>query len=166
MHLVIPDSSTLLHLAEITRFYLIRSYYPPLIIPRAVLKEIIESGKNMHGSQEITTGIERGDIMVHEIINTRLSLSLQNEIHPGEAEVIVLALELDRSILLLDDHDARIVASRLSLKYTGVLGILIRAKLDGKISSLRTEIEGLRNHGKFWISDQVLHKALKYVGEE
>jgi uncharacterized protein len=75
-------------------------------------------------------------------------------------------MELDDPILLIDDQDARRVAARFSLKFTGILGILIRARNEGKIPSLREEIERLRTAGKFWISDPVIHKALMSVGEE
>jgi predicted nucleic acid-binding protein len=51
------------------------------------------------------------------------------------------------------------------LKVSGVVGILIRAKLAGKIESLRDELERLRNDGDFWIGDGVFNRALNVVGE-
>ena len=49
MQLVISDSSTLIHLARIKRFDLIRQYYPSLLIPRAVYNEVIGTDKNKSG---------------------------------------------------------------------------------------------------------------------
>lgn len=98
--------------------------------------------------------------------NTPLVQSLCHEIHLGEAEVIALALECDDPFLLLDDHDTRHVADRFGLPFTGIIGILIRARIDKKIPSLKIELEQLRTVGRFWISDQVMQKALITVGEE
>jgi uncharacterized protein len=163
---VISDSSTLIHLAAINRFDLLRSYYPSIIIPNTVYREVVITGINRKGAEKVSAGINQGEIIVIDVKNFRLSASLQNEIHPGEADVIALATEMDDPILLLDDHDARRVAARFLFKYTGILGILIRAKNDKKISSLRDEIEQLRSVGRFWISDLLMHKALISVGEE
>ena len=98
--------------------------------------------------------------------NTPLVISLCHEIHRGEAEVIDQALECDEPLLLLDDHDARHVAERFGLSYTGIIGILIRARIDKKIPSLKLGLEQLRTVGRFWISDQVMQKALTAVEEE
>lgn len=128
--------------------------------------ELIDIESHKPGSKEVLLGMEKGEISVRDVNNTRLVSSLCHEIHQGEAEVIALAIECDNSFLLLDDHDARCVADRFGLRYTGLIGILIRARIDGKISSLREEIELVRTEGRFWISDSVLHKALSVVGEE
>ena len=110
--------------------------------------------------------MNRGAIDVRDIANTRLSDSLKNIIHPGEAEVISLALEVDNLLLLLDDQNGRQISARFNLKYTGLLGILMRARVDNKIPSLRDEIESLRTIGRFWISDTIMDKALTIVGEK
>lgn len=166
MQLVVSDSSPLIHLARIERFDLITSYYPSVLIPRAVYEEVIGINKNKPGSQEVSEAINSGKIKVRDISDTRLSDSLKNVIHPGEAEVIALALEVDNPLLLLDDQDARHIAARFNLKYTGLLGILMRARIDNKIPSLRDEIEKLRTVGRFWISDPIMDKALTIVGEK
>ncbi|MBN1167215.1 MAG: DUF3368 domain-containing protein [Methanospirillaceae archaeon] len=120
----------------------------------------------MDGSQEVSDAMKRGEIIVKEIADTRFSASLKDFIHSGEAEVITLALEIEDAIILLDDQDARPIAARFNLKYTGLIGILIKAKMDGKITSLRDEIEKLRTVGRFWVSDSIIDRALTLVGEK
>jgi predicted nucleic acid-binding protein len=51
------------------------------------------------------------------------------------------------------------------LRKTGVIGILIRAKLKRKVVSLREELDRLRNEAGFWIGDEVYQHALHEVGE-
>ena len=166
MQLVISDSSTLIHLSAVNRFGLIREYFPSIYISQAVYREVILRGKQRAGSEEVNQAINNGMITFHDVKNTHMVLSLCHELHLGGAEVIALALECDDPFLLLDDHDARHVAERFGLRFTGIIGILIRARIEKKIPSLKVELEQLQKIGRFWISDPVIHKALKAVGEE
>lgn len=52
------------------------------------------------------------------------------------------------------------------LNKSGVVGVLIRAKREGRISSLQEELDRLRNDAGFWIREEVYRKALKAVGED
>jgi predicted nucleic acid-binding protein len=76
-----------------------------------------------------------------------------------------MAVELHAHLVFLDESDARRVAKVYGLKMSGVVGILIRAKLAGKVTSLRNELENLRNDGGFWIGNDVYNRALNAVGE-
>ena len=48
----------------------------------------------------------------------------------------------------------------------GRLELLIRAKLEGKVASLREELDRLRGEAGFWIGDEIYWQALKAVAEE
>ena len=65
---------------------------------------------------------------------------LCRDLDRGEAEAIVLALELKSKWLLLDERDARKIEKSLGLRVTGILGILLRAVKDQKLSSIEPEI--------------------------
>ncbi len=58
------------------------------------------------------------------------------------------------------------MADVYGLRKTGVIGILIRAKLEGKVASLREELDRLRCEAGFWIGDELYWQALKVVAEE
>jgi predicted nucleic acid-binding protein len=55
---------------------------------------------------------------------------LEREIDSGEASAILLALEIHGSILIIDDLKGRKVASQMSLKYSGTLGLILKAKQE------------------------------------
>jgi len=87
------------------------------------------------------------------------------ELHAGEAESIVLALEVRPDVLLLDEAEARRIAGLYDLPVTGIIGLLIEAKREGQLSSLREEMDRLREQGNFWIHDTLYRRALE-AGKE
>ena len=58
------------------------------------------------------------------------------------------------------------MADAYGLHKTGLIGILLRAKLEGKVPSLREELDRLREEAGFWIGDGIYQQALQAVGEE
>lgn len=80
------------------------------------------------------------------------------------AEAIVLALEGSANLILLDDYEAEEVARNYGLNITGIVGILIRAKYEEKIASLKDVLEKLKETG-FWLSDDLYTKILREGGE-
>jgi len=65
----------------------------------------------------------------------------------------------------MDERDGRLVARQAGLRLTGVLGILMRAKLLGRIPSLRQEIAELRSRAHFFVKSDLESKILANVGE-
>jgi predicted nucleic acid-binding protein len=83
----------------------------------------------------------------------------------GEAEAIALALEHQTEVLLLDESDARKAADIYQLRKTGIIGLLMRAKREGKLASLREELDRLRKEAGFWISNDLYREAIRVMGE-
>ncbi len=86
-------------------------------------------------------------------------------LHQGEAEAICLALEKKARLCLIDDKDGRIIAQSNNLPITGTLGILLKAKKTGLISSVKPLIDALRTEHNFWIRDDMYQKVL-YTARE
>ena len=90
---------------------------------------------------------------------------LQRDLDGGEAEAIALALQVKAGRVLLDEREGRRVAKSLGLKVTGVLGILLRARREGKLSSLRNAMDELRKRAGFRIGTALYTDLLRESGE-
>jgi predicted nucleic acid-binding protein len=87
------------------------------------------------------------------------------ELDDGEAAAIALALELDIRQILMDERDGRTKAKALGLQPVGVLGILLRAKRDGDLSSIEPAAHALRQEAGFFIAEDLLDAILVEAGE-
>ncbi len=75
--------------------------------------------------------------------NLSMAAILSGHLDGGEAEAFALAVELKADYLLMDERNGRLTARQVGLHVTGVRGILLKAKLEGTITSLQKEIETL-----------------------
>jgi len=161
MQKVVSNSSSLIHLAKIGKLELLSEYFQTITIPEAVFRECVLDAK---GREEVEL-IKRADwLKVSQVNDKKLVKLLQYSIDDGESEAIALALETGADLILLDDSDAREKARLYGLKMTGTIGILLRAKMEGKIGSLREYLKKLKGTG-FWIGDDLETSVLMEAGE-
>ncbi|HEX5219306.1 MAG TPA: DUF3368 domain-containing protein [Verrucomicrobiae bacterium] len=164
MPAVVVDSSVLITLAAGEQFYLLREFYSTIHIPPEVWKETTASPKT-YGVQEVQRAKSDGWLIVQSPQDLAKVSSLPFNLQPGETEALALALELPGSLLLVDDAQGRRAAAALGIAYTGTLGVLLRAKAEGKIPALKPVLGLLAARTTFWLSPIVEAAALKQVGE-
>lgn len=161
MQKVISNSSSIIHLAKIGKLQLLKEYFGTITVPEAVFKECVAEGK---GRDEIEI-IKNADWIKALPVNDRnLVKLLRAYIDDGEAEAITLSLEIGADLILIDETEAREKARLYGLKISGTIGILLRAKFDGKIDSLKENLIRLKETG-FRISNELMTKALMEVNE-
>ncbi len=165
MGLVVSDSSTLIHLAAIGRLALLKEFYGRITVPPAVWREVVEEGKGRAGAIEVEQARQAGWIEVVAPADTALLRLLGRDLDDGESAVIALAVEQRAALVLLDESDARRTADLYGLSKTGVIGLLIRAKQEGRIESLKPELDRLLHQGGFWIAERLYNRALNAGGE-
>ena len=85
---------------------------------------------------------------------------LSGYLDPGEASAIALGIDNPESILILDDLKGRKEAKKLKLKFTGTLGVLIKAKKENHIANVSSYFDALKESG-FRISDKIIELAIK-----
>jgi hypothetical protein len=162
----VSDSSTLIHLALLGRLELLRECYGDVLIPPAVWKEVVKQGHGRAGAREVEEAARSGWLKVESPTNELLLRLLKRDLDDGEAEAIALTVEREAEVVLLDESHARRKAAVYGLQKTGVVGLLIRAKVEGKLPSLRQELDRLRQEAGFWISENLYQQALTAVGED
>jgi len=157
----ISNSSPVIHLAKIGRLNLLHEFYGIIAVPTAVYEECVTDG----AEREEISAIRNADwLHVYSVTNQNMVRLLMSELDKGESEAIVLALEKGAGLILLDDAEARAKARIYHLNITGIIGILLRAKHEGKIESFRETIKELISSG-FWIDERSQKRFLNEAGE-
>jgi len=145
---------------------LLREFHREVLIPPAVLREVIEQGQGYPETPLIERAVQDGWLQQKPLQDENLASLLKLYLGAGEAEAIALAVQEQPDVLLLDDSEARLVARQMNLRVTGVVGVLIRAKQEKKIPSLKEALERLRSEAGFWLADHFVQRVLQVVGEE
>jgi predicted nucleic acid-binding protein len=159
---VVCNSSPLIHLAKIKMLEMLKNFFGEILIPEAVYRECVREGGEREDAKEIENA---GWVRVMKIKDKELKKALNVALDEGESESIVLALEQSADLILLDDYEAREFARTYGLSITGTVGILMKAKKEGKIASLEEELEKLRESG-FWLSNKLYTKVLQEENNE
>lgn len=89
---------------------------------------------------------------------------LMTQIDAGEASAIALAIEIPDCLIILDDYKARKVAENLGLEITGTIGVMIKAKLKGVITSIKPLLERLKSTN-FRVSEELISRAYEEAKE-
>ncbi|WP_292796279.1 DUF3368 domain-containing protein [Nostoc sp. NMS7] len=123
--IIVSDTSPINNLAAINHLHLLQQLYGTVLIPEAVYRELTDPNFSVAGAIEVQTFIW---IQTRPVEDRILVEALSNELDIGEAEAIALALEMKADQVLIDERRGRMIAARLNLAYTGILGILVEAK--------------------------------------
>lgn len=89
---------------------------------------------------------------------------LEMQIDKGESSAIALALETIDCTLILDDYKARKIANQLNLSFTGTIGVIVKAKLNGLIPTIKPILEKIKQTD-FRLSAEIELLALKEANE-
>jgi uncharacterized protein len=158
---VIVNTTPIIALSLIGRLALLRLLYTEVLIPPAVRAEVIRGGIERSGMIEL----QQASWICETQLQSPRSADLLVDLDRGEAEVLVLAMEQQADLVILDERLARRHAQRLGLPLTGTLGILLRAKQRGFVSSVRSLIDELQ-HGGIWLNNHVIVEILRLAGED
>ena len=161
MSVVVSDASPLINLARVNQFDLLATFYGQIVITEAVYEEVVVRGEGRDGSREVKEATWIDVQVPQDELAVR---ALAAELGRGEASAIILAQELDAPLLIIDEVRGRRIALQLGLKVHGTLGVLTRAKREGRIVSLRQALDLLRARGT-WIDQELFDEVLRIVGE-
>jgi predicted nucleic acid-binding protein len=162
--IVISDTSVITNLVAIHHLHLLQPLYERILIPEAVYRELADIDPPVPGTLEVQTldwleVISLRDRMIADQLQT------QSQLDPGEAEAIALALEIKAELLLIDERRGRAIATRLGLRITGLLGILVEAKQRSLIPSVKPLMDALIATSEFRVSQLLYEQILQMVNE-
>jgi predicted nucleic acid-binding protein len=152
--IVVSDTSPLTSLITIGRADVLPSLFETVCVPEAVRDELVRGHGQLPSFLRVDTVRDR-----HHVERLLGALDL------GEAEAIVLAQELHADVLLMDERAGREIAVREGVRVVGLMGVLLAAKRQGLIPSIRVVADELRRLANFRVADSVLHAVLHEAGE-
>ena len=103
-------------------------------------------------------------IKVKEPSDKHYQKMLEMDLDEGESSAIALSFEIDSSILILDDLKGRKIADKLSLRYSGTFGLILRAKQVEIIQSVKPILDKIRKTN-FRFIEKIFDSILEQSGE-
>jgi predicted nucleic acid-binding protein len=161
--IIVSDTSSINNLAAINHLHLLQQLYGTVLIPEAVYRELTDPNFPVAGATEVQTFIW---IQTRPVQDRILVEALSNELDIGEAEAIALTVEMKADQVLIDERRGRMVAARLNISYTGILGILVEAKSQRLISAVKPLLDALINQAGFWVAEPLYKRVLQLVDED
>ena len=161
---VVSDTSPLSNLAIIGRLELVQEQFGTIWSPGAVFHELSRL-EHRQAREMLVAARQEGWLKELPLETRSVAQLLAGQLDQGEAEAIALASAIKADWLLIDEREGRQLARQAGLRVVGILGILMKAKLAGRIPSLQREIEALRDQARFFIGKNLEVEVLRSVGE-
>jgi predicted nucleic acid-binding protein len=160
---VVSNASPLVNLARIGQLRLLPLVFGHIVLPDAVWQEVVDDGRGQPGAEEIrrASWINRASVSNQPLVH-----SLRQDLDAGEAEAIVLAVEINADWLLMDERLGRETARHFGLTHVGLVGILGEAKQRGIVRELRPLLNQLRDVAGFRMSSELYNQVLRDAGEQ
>lgn len=145
---IVSDTSCLILLEKIGELELLHKVFGDILITQDVADEY---GSTLPDWISIQNPTDR-----------KYQKILETSVDKGEASAIALAIELADCLLIIDDLKGRNLAETLGIKITGTFGLILEAKLSGKIDSVKAILEKIKQtdfHFSKEIEKKILDKA-------
>jgi predicted nucleic acid-binding protein len=150
--MIIADTSPLNYLILIDAVEILPKLFQEVVIPGAVLQELLASGATEKVQQWADKAPPWLKVRAVETIDKTIRLGR------GEIEAISLTVELSAAAILLDDKAARLTAKRRNIKVIGTLGLLKLAD-ENKLIDFKVAVKRLQSTN-FRVSKVVIEKLL------
>jgi len=156
--IAISNTSPLIVLTKSSYLKMLQNIFKRVIIPDAVFNEIFR--KEDAASRKVRELINSGFIQIKKVKNKELVHFINADIGSGEAEAIVLSLQLNSEYILLDDYKARIYAEQRSLNVIGTLGLIKVFRDRNLIGEDAEAIYKRLASANFWIKKDLFFKII------
>ena len=157
MILVVADTGPINYLIQIGQIELLAQLVEKTVLPASVQTELL------HDAAPVAVRTWAANPPAWVEIRAAKQTIEAKDISDADREAIALARELNASVLLMDDSQARRCAARLGVVTMGTLGLLEVAAAR-ELISLRLVVEKLRATSCF-LSDELIENALRRDAE-
>ncbi len=158
---IICDATVWLYLGLLSQVDLLNRLYDRVITTETVCRELDAGRLNR---QNILDPRHLPWVTLVEAEAQSIAALPENRLGPGEQSILAYALDHHIPIVGLDDRQAREFAGRLGLHVIGTVGLLLKARRDGLLMSLRPLLTQLRQEG-FYLSESLEEFALRQANE-
>lgn len=157
--LIVSDTSCITNLIQINQFNLLSAIYTTVIISPVVKNELQQF--HLFSDEDV----EKLNLVIQTPLNITAVNQLMLQLDAGESESIILAEELKADFLLVDERKATKIANERGLTTIGILGVILLAKQNGHIASVKLLLDDLRFKTTFRFSDSLYTKIIQLAGE-
>lgn len=157
--LIVADSSALVALAICDALHFLDEFFDEIKVPQAVFDEVIVDGKPAADILQVYLADKIMPINLSDMVIAAEGLG------QGELEAMALYKRLHADNLLVDDKRARKIAKFNQIKIVGSQGILLLAKHEKLIDSVKPCIERLRA-SDIRVSESLIQQTLRLAQEE
>jgi predicted nucleic acid-binding protein len=160
--IIVSDTTPISELAKVDHLDLLPKLFGKVVIPQGVFDEL-QVGE--HPAAKLVQDLSW--LQVLTVDNQQLVRELQQsfKLDLGESEAIALAEEIGASQLLIDERAARKVAIARKLPLIGTVGILLLAKRQGLLDSVKDVLDEMQAQG-MRISDRLYVQVLTLAQEK
>jgi predicted nucleic acid-binding protein len=160
--IVVADTSVILNLCCVQHEHLLQQLFKRVLIPAEVADEFTRLTKmqKRFSSLVLPNWIEilpAPKSFPAEVVQAQLDI--------GESAAIALCLNQKADALLIDEKAGREVAAKLGVRTIGIAGILIDARIEKLIPSVKVLLDQLEREANFWISSELRRSVLQLAGE-
>ncbi len=156
----VVNTSPLILLAKAGLLELLLLEGPEIVVPVPVMREVETHGVADPAARAIleSTWLKKTETPAAPAAIVAWDL--------GEGETAVLAWGQAHpgTVCIIDDLAARRCAATMGIPVRGTLGLVLAAKIRGRISAARPVMHQLRHCGMY-LSDKLLNESLSLVGE-
>lgn len=138
--IVFSNTTPIIALSSVDRLDLFPALFQEIYVVDTVITECMAGGKI---SVPDLTGLPWVRIVSASGHQHNLLMNLDK----GERDTLIKALRMKADYVIIDEKMGRNIAEYLGFSVTGTLGILLKAKQNGKITSFSNYVKIMRNLG-------------------
>jgi predicted nucleic acid-binding protein len=160
--IVVADTSVILNLCRVQHEHLLPQLFKRVLIPAEVADEFARLTKIQKRFLGLTLPVW---IEISSAPRTFPPEVIKAQLDIGESAAIALCLNQKADVLLIDEKIGREIAVGLGIRIVGITGVLVDAKNEKLISSVKVLLDRLENEAGFWIAPSLRTRVLQLAGE-